>query len=465
MSLPRHHNPAWKPATRALHSAYRSDPTTRASSPPLYQTVAYQFDDTAQAARLFALEERGDIYTRFHNPTTAILEERLASLEGGTGALAVGSGQAAVAYALQNIARNGDNIVSSQVLYGGVRNLFANGFRDMGIEVRFVDPNDPEAFRNASDERTRAFYGETLANPNLTPFPIQEVGKISEQMGIPLVIDNTTAPILCRPLLLGAHIVVYSMTKYIGGHANAIGGAIVDGGNFDWRQHAERFPTLNAPDPNYKGVVFTELVQNPSLDLEGCAYIFRARVVLLSSLGGALSPFNSFLFLQGLHTLPLRMEAHSRNAQAVAEFLSASKEVARVVYPGLLEGEAREKAKSVLRGECDDQDGDQDGDQGDDQGGDRDGGSFGGLLGFELKGGLSAGRKFIDALEMVCHVANLGDVRTLAVHPASTTHSLLSREEREESGVSEGYVRLSVGIEHIDDIKADLAQALARSSS
>ena len=397
---------------------------------------------------MFSLEEQGDIYTRLHNPTTAILEERIAALEGGTGALAVSSGQAAVAYAIQNIARSGDNIVSSQALYGGIRNLFANGLRDMGIEVRFVNQDDPEAFRNASDDRTRAFYGETLANPKLTPFPIREVGKIGEQKGIPLIIDNTVAPILCRPFELGANIVVYSMTKYIGGHANAIGGIIVEGGNFDWQKHAERFPSLNAPDPNYKGAIFTEIVKNPSLNLEGCAYVFRARVVLLRDLGAALSPFNSFLFLQGLHTLPLRMEAHSKNAQAVAEFLSTHKEVASVVYPGLLKGEARVHAESIMQ---------------ENEGG---GGKFfSGLLGFELKGGLSAGRKFIDSLEMICHVANLGDVRTLAVHPASTTHGQLSREEREESGVSEGYVRLSVGIEHIDDIKADLSQALAGSGA
>ena len=448
MPPPKHHNSAWKPATRALHTAYRSDPTTRASSVPLYQTVAYQFDDTAQAARLFSLEEQGDIYTRLHNPTTAILEERIAALEGGTGALAVSSGQAAVAYAIQNIARSGDNIVSSQALYGGIRNLFANGLRDMGIEVRFVNQDNPEAFRNASDERTRAFYGETLANPKLTPFPIREVGKIGEQKGIPLIIDNTVAPILCRPFELGANIVVYSMTKYIGGHANAIGGIIVEGGNFDWQKHAERFPSLNAPDPNYKGAIFTEIVKNPSLNLEGRAYVFRARVVLLRDLGAALSPFNSFLFLQGLHTLPLRMEAHSKNAQAVAEFLSTHKEVASVVYPGLLKGKAREQAESIM--------------QGSEGGG---GKFFSGLLGFELKGGLSAGKKFIDSLEMICHVANLGDVRTLAVHPASTTHGQLSRAEREESGVSEGYVRLSVGIEHIDDIKADLSQALVGSGA
>ena len=443
MSFSRHHNSAWKPATSALHTAYRSDPTTRASTPPLYQTVAYQFDDTEQAARLFSLEEHGNIYTRLHNPTTAILEERLTALEGGVAALAVSSGQTAAAYAIQNIARHGDNIVSSQALYGGIRNLFANGFNDMGIEVRFVDPETPEAFRKASDERTRAFYGETLANPKLVPFPIQEVGKIGKELGIPLVIDNTTTPILCRPLDMGANIVLYSMTKYIGGNANAVGGLIVDGGNFDWQRHPERFPTLNAPDPNYKGVVFSELVKNPSLELEGRAYVFRARVVLLRDLGGALSPFNSFLFLQGLNTLPLRMEAHSRNAQAVAEFLSAHHKVDRVVYPGLLKGEARKKALSIL------------------QGGDEE--FFGGLLGFELKGGLSAGKRFIDAMEMICHVANLGDVRSLAVHPASTTHGQLSSKEREESGVSEGYVRLSVGIEHIDDIKADLDQALERS--
>lgn len=421
-----------RPETLALHAAYRRDETTRSVAVPIYQTVAYQFDDTAHAASLFGLEKFGNIYTRIMNPTSSVLEERITALEGGVGALAVSSGQSATAFSIQNLARNGDNIVSSSDLYGGIWNLFANGMKDMGIEVRFVDSSDPENFRRASDDRTRAFYGETLANPKLYPFPIREISTISDDLGIPLIIDNTAAPILCRPFDLGAHIIVYSLTKYIGGHGNSIGGLIVDSGRFDWGKYGSRFPTLNSPDANYHGTIFSEAVK----PLGPIAYILRARVVLLRDFGSALSPMNSFLLLQGLETLPLRMSAICDNAQVIAEFLLKHKAVSRVVYPGLFEGTEREHARAVLSG------------------------GFGGLIGFELKGGVEAGKCFIDSLRLVYHVANIGDVRTLAIHPASTTQSQLSAEDRVASGASDGYVRLSVGIEHREDLLADIGQAL-----
>ena len=421
-----------RPETLALHASYRRDETTKSVAVPIYQTVAYQFDDTAHAASLFSLKKFGNIYTRIMNPTSSVLEERITALEGGIGALAVSSGQSASAFSIQNLARIGDNIVSSTDLYGGTWNLFANGLKDMGIDVRFVAPSDPENFRRASDERTRAFYGETLANPKLYPFPIKAVGAIGDDLGIPLIMDNTAAPILCRPFDLGAHIIVYSLTKYIGGHGNSIGGMIVDSGRFDWSAHGSRFPTLNSPDANYHGTIFSEAVK----PLGPIAYILRARVVLLRDFGSALSPMNSFLLLQGLETLPLRMSAICRNAQVIAEFLSKHRAVARVAYPGLFEGSALKHASSVLSG------------------------GFGGLVGFELKGGIDAGKRFIDSLRLVYHVANIGDVRTLAIHPASTTQSQLPAEDRVASGASDGYVRLSVGIEHREDLLADIGQAL-----
>ncbi len=420
------------PETLVLHAGWRADPATGAVATPIYQTTSYQFRDTQHAADLFALKELGNIYTRIGNPTTDVLEQRIAALEGGVGALAVASGQAASAFSLQNLARAGDNVVSSTDLYGGTWNLFANTLRDQGIEVRFVDPADPEAFRRASDERTRAYYAETLPNPKLTVFPIAEVAAIGRALGIPLIVDNTAAPILVRPLEHGAAIVVYSLTKYIGGHGTSIGGMIVDGGNFDWEAHAARFPTLNTPDPSYHGAVWTEAVK----PLGPIAYLIRARTVLLRDLGAALSPFNAFLILQGLETLPLRIERHCDNTQAVAEFLRGHADVSRIIHPSVQTGAARERADRYMNGR------------------------FGGLLGFELAGGAEAGRRFIDALKLFYHVANIGDARSLAIHPASTTHSQLSPEDQLATGVSPGYVRLSVGLEHISDIIADLSQAL-----
>ncbi|MDR3510384.1 MAG: PLP-dependent transferase [Caulobacteraceae bacterium] len=420
------------PETLVLHAGWRADPTTGAVAVPIYQTTSYQFRDTQHAADLFALKELGNIYTRIMNPTVDVLEQRIAALEGGVGALGVASGQAASALSLQNLARAGDNVVSSTDLYGGTWNLFANTLKDQGIEVRFVDPADPEAFRRASDARTRAYYAETLPNPKLRVFPIAEVAAIGRELGIPLIVDNTAAPILVRPLDHGAAIVVYSTTKFIGGHGTSIGGMIVDGGNFDWEAHADRFPTLNQPDPSYHGAVWTEAVK----PLGPIAYLIRARTVLLRDLGAALSPFNAFQILQGLETLPLRIERHCDNAQAVVEFLKTRSDVVRIIHPSVQTGADRALADRYLKGR------------------------FGGLVGFELAGGVTAGRRFIDALKLFYHVANIGDARSLAIHPASTTHSQLSPEDQLATGVSEGYVRLSIGLEHISDITADLAQAL-----
>ena len=423
--------------TLVLHGgSYRADPTTGSVAVPIYQTTSYQFRGTEHAANLFALKELGNIYTRIMSPTSDVLEQRITALEGGAAAMAVSSGQAASAIAVQNIAQAGDNIVSSTDLYGGTWNLFANTFRTMGIEVRFVDPVDPDAFRRATDDKTRAYYAETLPNPKLAVFPIAEVAKIGRKLGVPLIMDNTAAPILCRPFEHGAAVVVYSTTKYIGGHGTSIGGLIVDGGNFDWAQHAARFPSLNQPDPSYHGAVWTEAAK----PLGPIAYILKARVTLQRDLGASMSPFNAFQFIQGLETLALRMREHCRNAEAVARHLARRSEVTKVIYPGLhTDPVQKRRADTHLKG------------------------GYGGLVGFELKGGLEAGRRFIDALEMHYHVANIGDARSLAIHPATTTHSQLSPEEQMATGVTEGYVRLSVGIEHIDDILADLDQALAAS--
>ena len=425
-----------KPETVVLHAGYRADPATGSVAVPIYQTTSYQFDSTQHAENLFALKELGNIYTRIMNPTTDVLEKRVAALEGGVAALALASGQAASAFAIQNLAVAGDNVVSSTNLYGGTWNLFNNTLRQQGIDVRFADPTDPESFRAATDERTRVYYAETLPNPKLQVFPIREVAEIGRPLGIPLVVDNTAAPVICRPLDHGAAIVLYSTTKYIGGHGNSIGGMLVDGGNFDWAAHPERQPLLNQPDPSYHGAVWTEAVK----PLGPIAYILKARVTLLRDLGAAQSPFNAFLTLQGLETLPLRIREHSRNAAQVADFLAGHPEVAKVIYPGLQEGENKRRADAVLQD-----------------------GYYGALVGIELHGGKEAGRRFIDNLNLLYHVANIGDARSLAIHPASTTHSQLSPKELAATGVSEGYVRLSVGIEHIDDILADLGQALEAS--
>jgi O-acetylhomoserine (thiol)-lyase len=419
--------------TLALHAGWRRDEATHAVAVPIYQTTSYQFDSTDDAAALFGLQKLGNIYTRIMNPTADVLEKRLAALEGGVAALAVASGQAASAMAVQNLAHAGDNIVSSTDLYGGTWNLFANTLKDQGIEVRFVSPADPEAFARATDERTRAYYAETLPNPKLEPFPIAEVAAVGRRFGIPLIMDNTAAPLLVRPFDHGAAVVVYSLTKYLGGHGTSIGGAIVDGGNFDWEAHPARQPALHRPDPSYHGAVWVEAVK----PLGPIAYILKARVTLLRDLGAAISPFNAFLVIQGIETLALRMREHSRNALAVATYLSHHADVARVIHPAFLAGAAAARAKTYLPA------------------------GQGGLVGFELAGGGEAGKRFINALTLFYHVANIGDARSLAIHPASTTHSQLSAEEQEATGVTPGYVRLSVGIEHIDDILADLEQALA----
>ncbi len=421
------------PETLALHAGWRSDATTGAVAVPIYQTTSYQFRDADHAANLFALKELGNIYTRIMNPTTAVLEERIAAIEGGAAALAVASGQSASMMAVQNLARAGDNIVSSTDLYGGTWNLFANTMKDQGIETRFVDPADPEAFARATDDRTRAYYAETLPNPKLAVFPIAEVAAIGRPLGIPLIMDNTAAPLIARPFEHGAAVVMYSLTKYCGGHGNSIGGAIIDGGNFDWSAHKARQPALNTPDPSYHGAVWAEAAK----PLGPIAYILKARVTLLRDVGAALSPFNSFLFLQGIETLPLRMPRHCENAMRVAEHLSGRPEVARVIYPSVQSGAMRARADKYLRG------------------------GYGSLVGIELKGGLEAGKAFINSLKLLYHVANIGDSRSLAIHPASTTHSQLTPEELAATGATEGYVRLSIGLEHIDDILADIDRGLA----
>lgn len=425
------------PETLMLHAGPRADAASGAVAVPIVQSTAFQFRNTEHAANLFALKEFGNIYSRIMNPTQDALEQKMAALEGGVAALAVSSGQAASAFAIQNLCQPGDNIVSSTDLYGGTWNLFANTLASMGITVRFADPADPENFRRLTDDRTRAYYAETLPNPKLTVFPIGEVAKIGRSLGVPLIMDNTAAPMICRPLDHGAAIVVHSTTKYIGGHGTSIGGMIVDGGNFDWEGNAKRFPTLNKPDPSYHGAVWTEAVK----PLGPIAYIIRARVVLLRDIGACMSPFNAFQFIQGLETLPLRMREHCRNAGEVALHLQKHPAVTRVIYPGLHgDAEQHRRASVYMKG------------------------GFGGIVGFELKEGSEAGARFIDALKMFYHVANIGDARSLAIHPATTTHSQLSPSDQLASGVTPGFVRLSVGIEHIDDIIADLDQALRASS-
>jgi O-acetylhomoserine (thiol)-lyase len=424
----------WRPETLALHGgSYRADPTTGAVAVPIYQTTAYQFHDTGHAARLFGLQELGNIYTRIMNPTQDALEQRLAALEGGVAALALSSGQSASAFSILNIAEAGDNVVSSTDLYGGTWALFANTLKRMGIEVRFVDPADPENFARATDDRTRAYYAETLPNPKLEVFPIAEVAAIGRRLGVPLIMDNTAAPLIVRPFDHGAAIVMYSATKYIGGHGTSIGGVIIDGGNFPWEDHKARFPLLSQPDAGYHGAVWIEAAK----PLGPIAYVLRARVVLQRDLGATLSPFNAFQIIQGLETLPLRMRQHNASAVAVAAFLQKHDKVVRVIHPSLQEGVARARAEKYLHG------------------------GYGALVGFELAGGADAGAGFINALKLFYHVANIGDARSLAIHPATTTHSQLTKEEQAQTGVTPGYIRLSIGLEHPEDILEDLTQALA----
>ena len=421
------------PETIVLHAGWRRDEASTAVAVPIYQTTSYQFNSPEHAAKLFGLEEFGNIYTRIMNPTTDVLENRIAALEGGVAGLAMSSGQAAEFIAITNITHSGDNIVSSTDLYGGTWNMFSNTLATMGIEVRFVDPADPENFRNATDDKTRCYFAETLPNPKLEVFPIAEVASIGRELGVPLIMDNTAAVVLCKPIEFGAAIVVHSTTKYIGGHGTSIGGMIVDGGNFDWEAQPDRFPMLNQPDPSYHGAVWTQAVK----PIGPVAYIIKARVTLLRDIGTSMSPFNSFQFIQGLETLPLRMERHCENTIKVADYLSKHNKITKVIFPGHMEGEAKRRADEYLNG------------------------GYGALVGFELSGGVNAGKRFIEELQLFYHVANIGDARSLAIHPATTTHSQLSTEEQFQSGVTEGYVRLAIGIEHIDDILADLEQALA----
>ncbi|PPR15548.1 MAG: L-methionine gamma-lyase [Alphaproteobacteria bacterium MarineAlpha9_Bin3] len=421
-----------KPETIALHAGWRADSNTGSVAVPIHQTTSFQFNNTNHAKNLFALSELGNIYTRIMNPTTDVLEKRIAELEGGVAALATSSGQSATAIAIQNIAKNGDNIVSSTDIYGGTWNLFANTLKDQGIEVRFVDPSIPNNFLDATDENTRAYFGETLPNPKLNIFPVKEVADIGNKLGIPLIIDNTAAPIISKPIIHGASIIVHSTTKYIGGHGTSIGGIIIDSGNFIWKDFKDRQPLLNNPDPSYHGTIWTEAVKT----LGPIAYILKARVTLLRDVGGAMSPFNAFQFIQGLETLPLRIREQCKNAKLVAEHLSISNLVSKVIYPSLFTGENKNRADKYL-----------------DNG-------YGALVGFELVGDIETAKKFIDSLKLFYHVANIGDSKSLAIHPASTTHSQLSEEDKLKAGVSNSYIRLSIGIEHIDDIINDINYAL-----
>ena len=423
------------PETIVLHSGnYRFDSATNSVAVPIYQTTSYQFENTKHAGDLFALKELGNIYTRIMNPTNAVLEERIAALEGGAAALAVSSGQAAVALSIQNVCSSGDNIVSSPHIYGGTWNLFSNTLKQLGIAVRYADPEDPESFRKLTDDKTRAYFAETLPNPKLHVFPIEEVASIGKDLNIPLIVDNTAAPITCKPIDNGAAIVVHSLTKYIGGHGSSIGGVIVDSGNFDWTLDKKRQPLFNEPDNSYHGAVWGTLI--PEALGAPIAYAIRARVVLLRDLGSAISPTNSFNFIQGLESLPLRFKVHQSNAEKVANHLNSHNKVSKVIYPGLFDGKYKETADKYLKT------------------------GYGPLVGFELKEGKDAGQNFINSLKIIYHVANIGDARTLAIHPATTTHSQLSDEDQLKAGVTPGYVRIAVGLEHIDDIIEDINQAL-----
>jgi O-acetylhomoserine (thiol)-lyase len=423
------------PETIALHGGdYRSDPATTAVAVPVYRTTSYQFNNTDHAANLFALKEFGNIYTRIMNPTNDVLEKRIAALEGGLACLTVGSGQAASTFSIVNLCQAGDNFISSTDLYGGTVNLFTHTLKKLGIEVRYADPVDPKNFDKLIDDRTRAIYAETLPNPYLRIFPIKEVADIGRKYNIPLIMDNTASPIICKPIEHGAAVVVHSLTKYIGGHGTVIGGCLVDGGNFDWTANPKRQPLFNEPDASYGGAVWGEVV--PQLTGANVAFAVRARVCLLRDLGAPLAPDNAWGIIQGLETVALRMKQHCSNAEKVVDFLSKHKSVEKVIYPSLYKGEIGDRLKRYFKG------------------------GNGALVGIEVKGGAEAGKKFIEALKMFYHVANIGDARSLAIHPATTTHSQLTEEELLAAGVTPGYIRLSIGIEHPDDIIADLDQAL-----
>jgi O-acetylhomoserine (thiol)-lyase len=420
--------PEYRPETLAIHAGQKPDPATNARAVPIYATTSYVFNDADHAARLFALQETGNIYTRIMNPTNAVFEERVAALEGGVGALAAASGQAAETLTILNLARAGDNLVSSASLYGGTYNLFAWTLPKIGISTRFVDGSDPANFARAIDRQTRAIYLETIGNPRLDVPDIAAIADIAHAHGIPLVIDNTFAPLLCRPIRHGADIVIHSATKWIGGHGTSIGGIVVDGGTFDWRASG-RFPDFVEPDPSYHGVSYVEAVGN-------LAFIVKLRVQGLRDLGAALSPFNSFLFLQGLETLPLRIERHSANALTVAHWLEQDPRVAWVSYPGLDSHPAHANARRYLNG------------------------GFGGVLAFGIRGGREAGKALIDNVRLFSLLANVGDAKSLIIHPATTTHQQLTAEDQLATGVTDDLVRLSIGLEHVDDIIADLDRGL-----
>ncbi|BCJ88582.1 homocysteine synthase [Effusibacillus dendaii] len=421
----------WGLETLSVHAGQEADPTTGSRAVPIYQTTSYVFRNTEHAANLFSLAEPGNIYTRIMNPTQDVFEKRVAALEGGVGALATASGQSAITYSILNIAGPGDEIVSSTNLYGGTYNLFAITLKKLGIDVKFVDPDDPENFRRAITERTKAVYAETIGNPRIDVLDIRAVADIAHAAGLPLIIDNTfPSPYLCRPIEHGADIVVHSATKFIGGHGTSIGGIIVDGGTFDWANG--KFPGLVDPDPSYHGISYTEALGN-------LAYIVKARVQLMRDMGAAISPFNAFQMLQGLETLHLRMERHSQNALAVAQYLEKHEYVSWVNYPGLASSPYHQLAQKYLpKGQ-------------------------GAIFTFGIKGGVDAGRKFIDSLQLFSHLANVGDSKSLVIHPASTTHQQLSEEQQKASGVTPDMVRLSIGTETVDDLIYDLDQALRKS--
>ncbi|MBN3841677.1 MULTISPECIES: aminotransferase class I/II-fold pyridoxal phosphate-dependent enzyme [Burkholderia] len=422
----------WRLETIAVHGGYRPDPTTRAVAVPIYQTVAYAFDDTQHGADLFDLKVQGNIYTRIMNPTTDVLEQRIAALEGGIGALALASGQSAVTYAIQTIAEAGDNIVSASSLYGGTYNLFAHTLPQYGITTRFADPRDPASFEPLIDARTKAIFAESVGNPLGNVTDIAALAEVAHRHGIPLIVDNTVpSPYLLRPFEHGADIVVHSLTKYLGGHGTSLGGAIVDSGKFPWAEHADRFKRLNQPDVSYHGVVYTEAF-GPA------AYIGRARVVPLRNMGAAISPFNAFQILQGIETLALRVERITDNALKIAQHLARHENVEWVNYAGLPDHPDHALVARYLSGRAP------------------------GILTFGVKGGRDGGAKFQDALKLFTRLVNIGDTKSLATHPASTTHRQLSPAELAKAGVKEETVRLSIGIEHIDDLLADLDQALAQ---
>ncbi|MBG2876138.1 bifunctional O-acetylhomoserine aminocarboxypropyltransferase/cysteine synthase [Proteus alimentorum] len=419
--------------TLSVHAGYSPDPTTKAVAVPIYQTTSYAFDDTQHGADLFDLKVPGNIYTRIMNPTNDVLEKRVAALEGGIAAVAVASGMAAITYAIQTIAQVGDNIVSVAKLYGGTYNLMAHTFPRIGIEARFAPHDDIAALEALIDDKTKAVFCETITNPSGNIVDIQALADVAHRHGVPLIVDNTVAtPYLCRPFEHGADIIIHSLTKYIGGHGNSIGGIVVDSGKFPWAEHKDRFEILNTPDVSYHGVNYVE-------HFGAAAYIARCRVAPLRGTGAALSPFNAFLILQGLETLALRMDRHTENAQKVAEYLQNHPQVAWVKYAGLSNHPEHDLALRYMSGKP------------------------AGILSFGIKGGAEAGARFIDALQLIVRLVNIGDAKSLACHPASTTHRQLNDEELERAGVSRDLIRLSIGIEHIDDILADLEQALKSS--